>query len=381
MKNPLKILVLKILFVSCNTFGLVAQTNFVSNKVKEVFSLLPQPVKEQLVSGGQDKKRVCFYKININGQLIETNVRYNEYKEIEHIGLFLFKDDKSFADIREVLDYIERSFLISELTNEAYFLENEVKKDDIEIRFNGLAINSKNNPKVLTEIINGKISKLNIRFNSEAFMLEWELNQSNTFSIKIPNNYSVITGQTKDELEKNLLRIVKDSKNINLDITSPNISQLKLVSGNIYCLPGEIYSPTSELSSLKYFQVSDAITPVFNKNYYKESIRNLFLNLVQSTIKLNLVQKMYGGTDQKFKVNINNFNSNFAKGFNVYFGWQNDDKENLKASIFFNHKIYNYNHLLIITPNCKSIFKKDAEIDGILMTYIPREIQPETKQN
>ncbi len=381
MKNPLKILVLKILFVSCNTFGLVAQTNFVSNKVKEVFSLLPQPVKEQLVSGGQDKKRVCFYKIKINGQLIETNVRYNEYKEIEHIGLFLFKDDKSFADIREVLDYIERSFLISELTNEAYFLENEVKKDDIEIRFNGLAINSKNNPKVLTEIINGKISKLNIRFNSEAFMLEWELNQSNTFSIKIPNNYSVITGQTKDELEKNLLRIVKDSKNINLDITSPNISQLKLVSGNIYCLPGEIYSPTSELSSLKYFQVSDAITPVFNKNYYKESIRNLFLNLVQSTIKLNLVQKMYGGTDQKFKVNINNFNSNFAKGFNVYFGWQNDDKENLKASIFFNHKIYNYNHLLIITPNYKSIFKKDAEIDGILMTYIPREIQPETKQN
>lgn len=375
MKNLFKILLLNLLFIHFNIEVLSAQTSFVSNKVKEVFSLLPQQAKEQVQSGVPQKKGVIFYKININGQLLETDVRYNEFKEIEHIGLLVFKDDKSFADIREVLDYIERSFLISALKKEGYFLENEVKIDDIKVEFNGLAINSQNNPNVLTEISKGNISKLNLKFNSDAFMIEWKFNQNNTFSIKIPNNYSVITGQTKDELEKNLLRKIKNSKNVNVEKTTPVKSQLKLVNGNLYCLPGQIYSTTPELSSTKYFQVTAAIVPVFDKIHYRESIRNLFLNLLSTSVKLNLEQKMYGGTNEKFTANINNLYANFTDDYNIYFGWQNDNKQNLKASVFFSHKIYNYNHLLIITPEYKTIFKKDGEVEGIFMTFIPREKQ------
>jgi len=141
MKNLFKIVLLNVLLIPFNIQVLSAQINFVSNKVKEVFLLLPQQAKEQLQSGGQPKKGASFYTININGQQLETNVRYNEYKEIEHIGLLIFKDEKSFTEIWEVLDYVERSFLVSVLTKQSYLLENEVKKDDIEVIYNGLAKN------------------------------------------------------------------------------------------------------------------------------------------------------------------------------------------------------------------------------------------------
>jgi len=170
-----------------------------------------------------------------------------------------------------------------------------------------------------------------------------------------------------------LMQKVMNSMNVNIEKYRPQKSQLKFISDNIYLLPGEIYSTTPELSSAKYFHVKDSIYPVFDQNQYKESIRNLFLNLLTSKTILNITQKMYGGSDEKFKININHFYANFSKDFNIYFGWQNDDRENLKASIFLSHKIYNYNHLFVITTNTKSIFKKNSEINGILLTYIPRE--------
>ncbi len=375
MKKPFKILLLTVLLIPGNFQGLLAQINFASNKVKEVYALLPQAAKEQFQMDRQKKTRTNHYKLNVKGQSVEIHVRFNVYKEIEHIGLLLFNEDKSLAEAREVFDYVERSFLISALTKEEYLLESAVVKDDIELKINGLPIKQHRKSSVLPKINIDKNLPLNFKYNSEAFMFEWKLDQNNIFSIKIPNNYSTITGQTKDELEKNFLRKIKNPKIVSIEKTLPNKSQLKLEKGNIYCLPGEIYSTTPELSSAKYYQVTDAIAPVFDKTFYKESIRNLFLNLLNSSLKLKLTQKMYGGTDEKFTININNFYSNFTNEFNIYFGWQNDQKDNLKASVFFSHKIFNYNHLLVINTDSSIVFKKDGEVEGMLMAFIPRETQ------
>ncbi|KAF0237985.1 MAG: hypothetical protein FD181_1466 [Prolixibacteraceae bacterium] len=375
MKRKLKILILNILFISCITQDLLAEMNFVSNKVKEVYSTLPVTAKEFLQSNGEKNNRLLTFQINTGGQKFDLNARFNDYKELEHIGINLFKENENLFEIKEVFDYIERSFLISIIANEKYFLENQQIKDDIELIYNGTKISPQNKLTAQTAINVVNNSQLNIKYNSDAFLIGWKTEQNSTLWIRIPNNYSVITGQTKDELEKNLLRKIKNLKMVKIDNAIPQKSQLKKVSENIYYLPGQMYSTTPELSSAKYFLVTDAIVPVFDKSHYKESVRNLFLNLVNSKIELSLVQKMYGGTDEKFNININHFNANFTDDFDIYFGWQNDDKEYLKASVFFSHKIYNYNHLLIITSNFKSIFKKDAEIDGIFMAYIPREKQ------
>ena len=375
MKNQSKILLLIIVLISCNIQELTAQINFVSGEVKEIFSLLPQTLKEQVISTSEQKSRFGLFKTVFNGQTLEIDVRYNNKKEVEHIGFFVFNDDKNFRGIREVLDYVERSVLVSLLKKEEFLLKDETFKHDIEVKVNGLTLNNQNKLSALPKIDFGKSTQLNIKHNEEAFLFEWKLDVNTMLSIKVPNNYTTITGRTKDVLEKLLLDQIKNSKNVKLETTFPDKSQLKLVSGDIYLLPGQIYSTTPELSSAKYYQLTESIEPVFDRIHYRESIRNMFLNLINSTLNLNLTQKMYGGIDEKYTVNINNFNANFADDFNVYFGWQIDSKEKLKASVLFSHKIYNYNHLLIITPNYKTFFKKDAEIDGILITYIPREKQ------
>ena len=375
MKDKFKILFLSTLITLSINTSLIAQISFASKIVNDVYFTLPGSTKELLQSAGTKKHDVIIFNLNIEGQTFELNARFNEYKELEHIGLYMFKENENLFELREVLDFVERSFLISLLKKDQYCLENAILKDDVELLHNGAAISHQNKISLQTALSIIKNAELNIKTNSDAFLIGWKNNQNKTLTIKIDNNYSLVTGKTKDELEKILLRKIKDSKSTNIDKTIPTKSQLRIVTGNIYCLPGQIYSTTPELSSAKYFQLSETFTPVFDRNHYRESVRNLFLNIINSNIKLNLVEKMYGGTDEKLNVNINNFNANFADNYNIYFGWQNDDKENLKASVFFSHKIYNYNHLLIITTNYKTIFKKDAEIDGILMTYIPREKQ------
>lgn len=376
MSKTVNILTLIALFLFSATLDILGQLNFVSQKVKEVYLTLPVAAKEYLLSNESKKNESIVFKLNFDDQKIELNARFNDYKELEHIGIFLFKENENLSEIREVLDFTERSILISVLSKEKYFLENQLLKENIQLIYNGTKIGQQNKLPSQTAFNVLNNSQLNIKYNSDAFLIGWQTEQNSTLWIEIPNNYSFITDQTKDELEKNLLRQIKHFKRVKIDKNTPQKSQLKKVTDNIYCLPGQIYSTTPELSSEKYFYVTDKITPVFDKLYYSESVRNLFQNLIISDIKLKLFHKMYGGVDEIFDVKVNHFSANFTDDFDIYFGWQNDVKENLKASIFYIHKIYNYNHLLIITSDHKSIFKKEATIDGIFIAYIPREKQP-----
>ena len=166
---------------------------------------------------------------------------------------------------------------------------------------------------------------------------------------------------------------MKFSKGVEISKARPSRNQLKLKTQDIYLYQGEIYSTTPELSSSKYFYVKDSIYPVYSNKYYKESTRNLFLNLVPTSVKLNITQKLYGGIDEKLWLNLNTFFSNFSSDYNIFFGWQNDDKDNMKASVFISSKVYNYNHLLVVTTNVKTIFKNNGEVDGLFFAYIPRE--------
>ncbi len=381
MKNPFRILVMIVLLIIANSHNLFAQIAFVSENIKQVYSNLPQSIKEQVLSAEKQIRKASYHKLNFKGEHVEIVVRYNNYNEIEHIGLFVFDENNGFSDMREVLDFTERLLLISALSGNENFISEEYIKDSIVVNLNGTKVKLRDKQAIIQHLGTNKTSEFNIRRNSEAFMLSWKLAYNKVFTIKIPNNYSVITGQTKDELEKNLLRKIKSSKTISIDKTLPVKSQLSLINGSIYKLLGQIYSTTPELTSTKYYQVTSEIVPVFEKAHYKESISNLFLNLINSSLRLKMVHKMYGGTDEKYVLKINNLYSNFANDFDICFGWQNDNRENLKASIFFSHKTYNYNHLLVINTSVNTVFKKDGEIDGIFMTFIPREklIGPDSK--
>lgn len=375
MKNINKIFfkILALVILICGYINLaLGQVNFSSEIVKEIYLQLPESTRYQ-INTAEHKQCTNIYTLRLSGRSEEISVRYNSHNELEHIGLNLIDDKQKLPEIKEVFDFIERAFLHSIMSGEEYLLKNETEKFGIEVLYNGSSIRPKNTLMVVPNIDINKQTPLEIKYNSETFQVKWALENKNELTLRIPNDYFLITGEKKDELEMNLLRKISESKDSQVDKLRPHKSELNLVNQSLFCMPGNIYSTTPELSSNKYFIINDSIYPVFDINYYKESVRNLFLNILPSKTKLNITLKMYGGKDEKIKLNINNFYTNFAKDYNIYFGWQNDNKDNLKASIFFKHKIYNYNHLLVVTTNIKSIFGKNCEIDGILISYIPQE--------
>lgn len=359
------------LIIFCS--GTNAQIRFNSEKVKQIYAMVPETVKNEIGLKSKSGSGQNQINVNIFGEKRMLVCRFNKYNELDHLGLYMVNDNQSTSNIREVFDYVERSFLVSVLMKEKYLLDNETAKNKIEILYNGGTIKRQNAMSVLPKISIGINTPLNIKVDPDFFMLQWILEDSNKLDIKIPNDYLLITGKTKNELENNLLREMRNPKNSSVDKLRPAINQLKQNSPGIYLYPGEIYSTTPELSSSKYFFVGDSIYPVFNNRYYKESIRNLFLNLIPTSQVLKVTQKLYGGLDEKLTMNINYFLSNFSSGYKVYFGWQSTDKESLKASVFISSLVYNYNHLLIVTPNSRSVFKKNGEIEGYFFSYIPRD--------
>jgi hypothetical protein len=353
--------------------GTNAQIKFNSEKVKQIYAMVPEIVKNEIALKSKSGSGQNLINANLFGEKRVLVSRFNKYNELDHLGLYLVDENTNTSNIREVFDYIERSFLVSVLLKEKYLLDNEATENKIVVLYNGGPIKRQNAMSVLPKVLIDINTPLNIKVNPDFFQLQWNLEDSNTLEIKIPNDYLLITGKTKNELENDLLREMRISENSSIERSRPEMNQLKLSSPGIYLYKGEIYSTTPELSSSKYYFAGDSIYPVFSNRYYKESIRNLFLNLIPTSQVLKVTQKLYGGLDEKLNLNINHFMSNFSKGYKVYFGWQNTEKESLKASIFISSLVYNFNHLLVVTPNSKSVFKKNGEIEGYFFSYIPKD--------
>lgn len=370
----LKLLALLVILILGINSVIGAELKFNSSRIKQVYEMIPEVYQKEIkLKGLSNEIGSHFLNVTLFGEKRILVCRFNKYNELDHLGLYLIIEDQNRSNIRQVVDFVERSFLVSILRQEKYILYQAVTENKMEVLYNGSPLAKQNVMSLLPKISIDQKTRLNIKHDSKFFSFYWTLDYPNTLSIRIPNNYSLITEKTKDELEKDLLREMKFSKKVEISQARPSRNELKLKTQDIYLFQGEIYSITPELSSSKYFYVNDSIVPVFSNRYYKESTRNLFLNLVPTSLELHITQKLYGGIDEIFRLNLNTFFANFSSTYNFYFGWQNDDKENMKASIFISSKVYNYNHLLVVTTNAKTIFKNNGKIEGLFFAYIPKE--------
>lgn len=371
----LKILLLLFFVIQVFQLSADSQMKFNSKNIKEVFGMLPEVVRDEIVAksiSGNGTYYLDCKQVSKKNSLI---FRINQFQELDHLGFYLIDDNKLPGSIREVLDYLENVFLVSTLLNEKSFLDREITQNRIEVFFNGSSINPKNKITVLPQFQIERNTPLKIKYDSNFFQITWLIDHSNVVEIKIPNDYFLITQKTKDELEREMFRKMNTIKFEKIFMDRPSQNQLIRFDQNVYQLPGEIYSKAPELSSSKYFILADSIKPVFTGKYYKESIRNLFLGIVPTSLILRITQKLYGGNEETLQINVNRFFNVFQPGNKIYFGWQNDDENNLKASIFISNEIYNYTHLLVVTTDKKTAFRKNGMIDGLFFAYVPKEIQ------
>ncbi len=382
MKRFLKILLLNrklitvvIIYYSISITAFTVNNPLIFNteRLKQVFALLPEKYRNEIRDKYNSSPGSYFLNADVNGRGSKIVVRINEYKEIDHLGLYLINDSLNVTSVRELFDYLEREFLVSALSGEKYPLAREADNKRLEIRFNGRTLINRRNLPAIPKLLITKDTPFSLRYDSNSFLVEWTIDLLNKLEIKIPNDYSLITEKSKEEMEQALLRKLECPQKGTIFTERPARNRLKLYEANIYLCEGDIYSTVPDLSSNKYFAFNDSIYPVFNSWYYRESICNLFQNIISTHLNIDITQRLYGGKEKEFKINVNSFFKNFSKDYKIYFGWQNIDKDNLKASIFISNTVYNFNHLLEITTNSTAVFRKNGEVKALFYAYIPKE--------
>lgn len=347
-----------------------ATPGFNSQRIKELYLCLPGSARKAIDQKVNQNARGNFQvEIKIEGISRNIHYRINKYNELDHVGIYLFIDSVKAVQIKEVYDYIEREFLVSFISGDSSPLIRDVRFRKVEVIYSNNEQIKKGN--IFQAPAPG--SALKVYYNSEWFQFQWSLPLSGSLRIRIPNDYSLITEKTKDELENELLREMISAPGDKLSLQRPEKENLKPYFLNLFITERESFPNVEELSNEKYFFVRDSVYPVFNNRYVKESVSNLFQNIIPTKLNIEITQILYGGGNKVYQSNINNFLNHFSQFHMLYFGWQNLRRETLKATLIISSKVYNYNHMLEISATSKSFFENKGEIKGTLYAFIPKE--------
>lgn len=331
----------------------VSQISFFSQKNKELFELLPDNCKHDFVASESTSQ--C--KVNDN---ITINCK-KENGKITNIGLSLFDKNEMSLFPEDVYRFIE-SFFFEYLFTPDFKTFCYINKDNkVFLYFNGNSINrnSSDSYNPILHLLSNKISIKALKQDSiiYTFILS---NNSDSLRLLFPANNSLIKGMDKLEMDSYLETQLKNCKPYEYDIFNQNGSSFNK-NGNIYILPGTVYHKSIN-SNTYYLKDDNDYILLFDKDYYLETLANIFINgQKDSNKKLNINHRMYGGISSYYSVNINDFVGFFKDNqFDIYFGVENGDSNNIKATVVINNPYLNFLDLLYIETNKDDIFNKNA---------------------
>jgi hypothetical protein len=207
--------------------------------------------------------------------------------------------------------------------------------------------------------------------NEENYKITWKLNSVESLSMQFPNNYLVISGKRKDEIEKEIARDLKNIPQRSVSNYMEIQQNLNNYFGRIDTLKGEHYEGSVEISSDTYYY-ADSRKPVFDTVHVKESISNLLLNVIPTNIDLDITHVLYGSMTDQYTININDFINYFTKEHTVYCKVNDSIKNHIQASIFVLNIPFSYAHLLTINTSFNDIVNH-ANMNGMLYTFIRKD--------
>ncbi len=342
--------------------------SFSSNKLHYIYKLLPEDTKIKLETINLTASNTIFIEDDNISNRYGIIIKSNDYNELIHIGLSVFPEELTESYYSEVFEYIERELLTYLLLQTNDEIRERMNRNNVELQLNGNLLNTKD--LIASYLVFDEHTQFKLNNDSKYFIAIWRLNKANLITMKFPNDYTVIAGKQKDEIENEILR---DLKHIDCEIVinkpKRNIDG-NINCNNIYISHGNIYNESPNISSDSYFYTCDSATPVFDTLNYKESLNNLLLNLVPTHTSFQIRHKLYGNIEDNYKININEFFDYFSKNHQFFVGWSSDDKENLNASVFIYNVPLGYVHLLVVEPSMANLTTINGTIDGTLYTFI-----------
>lgn len=353
-----------ILFFTFQSLAIVAQENFASRDLKEIFEKLPADCKKNLLN---NKGCEC----NLRGEVYEIRIEF-DHNQITNLGVKVFNDSLSYMYDEPEFLFVEREILRF-ILSDAKSRDSRLKEDQVGFKYSSLF----QSWEILkaTSIINKVIRDLKeVTENNTDGKYQVVLTNSkgDKLSVEFPANVSIITGMDKKELESQLLESLLEK-----DVSKTEDFIIKPL-GNLYS-EGDLLHTDDEnfliknLSNKKYFiRVEDSLKLVFSPQYIKESFSNISLGAYDHIpVQAIITIKEYGSGEKTITMPLKQFLTHFEFPYKNYFGIEDSVADNLRGSlIIFNPKL-NFIHLCDIKTTNSVLFSKKPEINIIMYPFIP----------
>jgi hypothetical protein len=353
-----------------------SETRFNSAKLREIYLLMPDQFRRQIDK--LDSKLIKSFVIDAMGIIPNQriSVRYNKENQLVHLGIRLISTKPADDRFQVVYDYVERTLLNMALIKDKDQIIRKMSEDQLQIKYNKKSLPANQIASILSSLIFTEETAFRLDSNDDSFLVTWQLPNSPLFQIGFPNDYPVICGMTKDEIENEIVKELQN-ESVPSDLSTPfNQGLLESSADGLFIKKGKVFFDHSDINSDTYFvqNSSGEYLPVFSQKFYKESAANVFQNLIDTNQKISLTLKLYGNREERCTLDLNRFLNHFSEDYTTYFGWQRvDSKNDLVASVFVRNHLFSFIHMLIVKTNSNLILNKDSTIEGTLYIFIPQK--------
>ena len=215
-------------------------------------------------------------------------------------------------------------------------------------------------------------SKFVLVQNDDRFLVEWKKENHSLLKLSFPNNFQLLTGKNKKELDEELLKELKQWHSGKSSVASAEVPSVSHDTLPIVVSPGSTY--LGNLSSEIYFKKKEGDSLlVFEQALLPYSVSNLFLRkeLAGNRI-LNLSQKLYGDRSIPFRMTLHNFLDYFDEhGYRGFVGYESNEQDLITGTVVFKHTYFNYVHMLHFKTNSSEVFANTGTISADLFANIP----------
>lgn len=357
--------------ISCN-----AQELFYSQKDKALFAALHDVCKTDSIL---INNHLFSCTEVVKEDTVNIVICKDENDIIEHIGC-KFIPDSTYTNNRLITKFIERellSLLLSnnieetmKINNDNYFFillnDNEIPIDSLADRkwfFNlwknnrGMVIDRENKNYMVT-ILCPNNQNLSFIFQADVALISgmYKKEHDKKLAIQLSNYYSEKFDEIGSAVDCDLLQYYMNDS-INND--------------SIFVIKGESYTIPQINSDLYYWKNDSVYTPVCDSSHIAMSFSNAILMPDLNNYDVEIRHCMYGYKKHIYTMTSKEFFSFFSKDFEMFFGIETLDKDNLTGTLILYNQEADYIHMLYISTTMNDLMN-NGKIYMNLYSNIPQ---------
>lgn len=351
------------------TSNVCAQNTCTSRVLQNIADQVPEITKESV----KEKGEIIVSRINANRPIV---VEYDQKGVINHIGFKLFGRDLMEKHTTALYKFLERYML------ELFLLE---KNEDIytRLKMDHVKITSEIYPEAplkagLQKIISDDTSHSSVYItgNGQNYTVSCIKGEKLMIQIVFPVRHELISGYTKVEAERSfypqLLDFIASGEDIDLSVSDFDVSPYE---DGLFCAFQDSYWLDEVVATSYYKKVEEGYEPLFDVQYMKESVYNLFNASHDLDVMIEVEQSLYGnGNKLDFEVPVSELTRYLrSQNCQLYTGIKKIKGNEVQATFIAVNTEFGYQHLFSCTID-KHVLSKHNEgykVKAMMYCYTP----------